>query len=105
MTARDAGTPPRSSNVEVAINVKDENDNTPVANPSSYTFSIVEEQVTNLTAGKILAADRDAGSNSRLVYQLTSSGIVKRYIVDLCSLDLSTSFFKRRQDAHNVVSS
>eukprot|EP00794_Sanderia_malayensis_P006323 gene6323-7047_t len=70
VTATDFGKPSRSSSSNVTINVKDDNDNTPIANPASYTFHIQEEQNTNLTVGRVLATDADQGDNSKLTYSL-----------------------------------
>ena len=77
VTAIDAGSTPRSSNVNININILDENDNTPAVG-SSYRFEITEEQDSNLTIGRIVASDKDIGENGRLSYTLEADSVTLR---------------------------
>ena len=70
VTVTDRGFPSLFDSAEITINVKDENDNFPVFNASSYTFNIEEEQTSNLRAGTVLATDADAGVNGEVKYSI-----------------------------------
>ena len=66
--AEDNGSPPRSSNLTVFINVTDANDNPPVFEPSEYSASVNESIPVGSTVLQVTATDRDIGPNGEIVY-------------------------------------
>ena len=76
VTAIDLGDPPRSSTVEVVIDLLDENDNPPVITfPSSDNLSVTLN--LNVIPGheviQVIAHDADSGDNGRLSYSMTAA--------------------------------
>lgn len=69
--ATDFNTNPASSTVELFISLINENDNPPVFQSVSYSFSAVEEE-SGLTVGTIQATDADGDS---LTYQFTDTSL------------------------------
>lgn len=76
--ARDSGTPPRSSTVNVNIEISDENDNDPSFGEEVYTASVFEDHSTSGDSSRIVltnATDLDDGFNSALVYSLAPNDL------------------------------
>ncbi|GFS04974.1 protocadherin-11 X-linked [Elysia marginata] len=76
VTAIDLGDPPRSSTVEVVIDLLDENDNSPVISfPSSDNLSVTLN--LNVIPGheviQVIAHDADSGDNGRLSYSMSAA--------------------------------
>ncbi|RUS85025.1 hypothetical protein EGW08_007209 [Elysia chlorotica] len=76
VTAIDLGDPPRSSTVEVVIDLIDENDNSPIITfPSSDNLSVTLN--LNVIPGheviQVIAHDADSGDNGRLSYTMTAA--------------------------------
>lgn len=67
--------------MELTIRLTDENDNGPVFNASSYTFTIQDSITQPTRVGVVRAQDADAGDNARLEYTLTQ---VARRLNQLC---------------------
>jgi len=62
VTAYDGGSPPKATNVEVHVNVRDENDNTPqFSGSSNRTFLISEDTPVNSIIAQLMVSDRDSG--------------------------------------------
>ena len=68
----DRGTPPLSSNVTITITILDINDNSPVFQRPSYTFSITENMDSVENFGRVRATDADAGNNSEVRYSISA---------------------------------
>ncbi|XP_077999656.1 cadherin-23-like [Glandiceps talaboti] len=54
------------------ITVEDANDNSPVFDPDTYTFTATEEQVAGQTVGTVTASDVDEGTNGGVTYLILS---------------------------------
>lgn len=68
--ASDKGSPPRSANIDVNINVLDINDNTPVFTKNTYNAFINESAEINTKFTHVVANDSDSGNNGRVAYSL-----------------------------------
>ncbi|XP_059157764.1 protocadherin-9-like [Physella acuta] len=68
--AKDSGTPQRSGNVTVLINVTDINDNVPSFSENVYEFSVSEEARVGSVVGTVTATDADLGDNAEITYEL-----------------------------------
>ena len=84
----DRGTPPLSSNVTITITILDINDNSPVFQRPSYTFSITENMDSVENFGRVQAADADAGNNSEVRYSISTSA--NSFTVDPVTGNLSS---------------
>ena len=58
---------------EIVVTILDVNDNTPVFNESTYTFSVFENVNVASQVGVVLASDIDIGVNAQLVYSLNQT--------------------------------
>uniref|UniRef100_UPI00398F8DED protocadherin-10-like n=1 Tax=Pristiophorus japonicus TaxID=55135 RepID=UPI00398F8DED len=72
LTALDGGSPERTGTIHVTITVLDTNDNAPVFQKSLYTVSLIEDVQSGTLVIKLNATDLDEGSNSDIVYSLSS---------------------------------
>ena len=81
--ATDNGIPPRSSSMNVTIDVIDFNDNAPNFNTSSFnnTYYIPENTSTNKIVFNVSATDEDTGPNANITYSI-SSGSRGNFTVD-----------------------
>lgn len=70
--AQDQGVPPLTSSVTLDINVLDLNDNSPVFPSSSYSVEVSEDALEGSLVLEVSASDKDEGSNSQVVYFLSS---------------------------------
>ena len=62
------------SKTQVVIDIVDVNDNAPQFSPSSYSFSLVEDEPEGTFIGNVHATDRDLpGPNSQVYYRLKDS--------------------------------
>ncbi|XP_022092788.1 protocadherin-16-like [Acanthaster planci] len=68
--ARDNGTPPLQSIIDVVVHIQDINDNVPVAERAAYTFTIEENHEPGSTVGQVRAHDPDAGDNGKIFYSI-----------------------------------
>ncbi|XP_036365158.1 protocadherin beta-15-like isoform X1 [Octopus sinensis] len=66
--AKDGGTPPKKSILNVKISVKDENDNPPQFSQSIYNVSIEHKHKKNIPVVTVSASDLDIGRNGKISY-------------------------------------
>lgn len=71
VTATDAGSPPLSSVKVLTIVVNDVNDNRPTFTQNEYNANILENQPVGTFVMKMTAEDTDAGSNAKVLYQIS----------------------------------
>ncbi|XP_061179423.1 protocadherin Fat 4-like [Saccostrea echinata] len=69
----DSGIPSRSTSVTATINIKDVNDEYPVFEISSNTFSVKEHTVSPTVLAQIKATDSDEGFNAKLKYSIATN--------------------------------
>ncbi|XP_072533494.1 cadherin-23 [Salminus brasiliensis] len=72
ITAKDLGTPPRSSTVMVGIQVLDINDNDPVLLNLPMNTSVSEGAPIQTSIARVQARDADSGRNALLTYNITA---------------------------------
>lgn len=82
ITAQDSGPIPRQSFLLIAINILDENDNSPIIQNPNPIFNITENVAFGEFVGAIVANDIDAGTNAAIVYEITSGNDANRFIID-----------------------
>ncbi len=70
--AQDRGTIPKTTVVEVYIEVEDVNDNIPQTHEPVYYPAVQENSDAGTSVVKVTASDQDATSNNRLTYDITS---------------------------------
>uniref|UniRef100_A0A4W4GSM4 Cadherin-23 n=1 Tax=Electrophorus electricus TaxID=8005 RepID=A0A4W4GSM4_ELEEL len=75
VTAKDLGTPPRSSTVVVGVVVLDINDNDPVLLNLPLNASVSEDAAVNTFVGRVSARDADTGRNALLTYNITAGNL------------------------------
>lgn len=73
------------------VNLVDINDNPPTFTFDLYNFTVVEEMEANITAGAVLATDRDSGKNAELRYN-----IIGDYANELFYIEQKTGNIKTR---------
>jgi len=66
--AKDGGSPQRSTELTIFINVQDVNDNSPVFEKSRYVFSVSEAEPVNHQFGQLIATDADSSNNGKVTY-------------------------------------
>ncbi|NXR92795.1 PCDGK protein, partial [Hypocryptadius cinnamomeus] len=88
LTALDGGSPPRSAQVQIHIDVVDANDNAPVFNQSTYKASVRENTPSGTLVAKISAYDLDDGPNGDIIYSFSSHTPAK--VRELFALDSAT---------------
>uniref|UniRef100_A0AAR2J7Y9 Cadherin-23 n=1 Tax=Pygocentrus nattereri TaxID=42514 RepID=A0AAR2J7Y9_PYGNA len=72
ITARDLGTPSRSSTVIVGVQVLDINDNDPVLRNLPLNTSVSEGASVHTSIARVQAQDADSGRNALLTYNITA---------------------------------
>ena len=92
MLATDNGIPPRSSKVELHVQVLDENDNDPVFDFGNSDYGLQVEVQENTASGTVIAnvkaTDLDSGENGKITYFLdkrsasTGGGVLSSDIID-----------------------
>ncbi|NWS71301.1 PCDGK protein, partial [Crotophaga sulcirostris] len=88
LTALDGGSPPRSAQVQIHIDVVDANDNAPVFNQSTYKASVRENTPSGTLVVRISAYDLDDGPNGDIIYSFSSHTPAK--VRELFALDSAT---------------
>ncbi|CAL1530728.1 unnamed protein product [Lymnaea stagnalis] len=68
--ASDNGRPPQINTVQVRITVIDENNHSPVLNPTLYTKTISEIAPAGTTIAQILGTDLDSGDFGKITYRV-----------------------------------
>ena len=76
---QDAGSPPRTSSVDIAIVVTDENDNAPSFTQALYSAVVKENNAEGIMLMTVTAEDIDAGDNGAVVYTLM--GEAQKYMI------------------------
>ena len=71
--ARDAGYPILNTTSNITIQVLDVNDNVPILNASSYSASLVEDDLIGTFIMVVSATDKDIGLNARMSFSLSNS--------------------------------
>ena len=61
-----------STYLDIEIEILDVNDNTPVFDQPSFTFTVMENQPNETVVGQVVASDRDSGSNGMVMYSFRS---------------------------------
>ena len=69
--AKDGGTPPKQSVLNVHISVADINDNPPVFSKDIYNISMKHEMAINIPIAKVTATDLDENENGEISYQIS----------------------------------
>ncbi|GAB1301601.1 Pcdha2 protein [Apodemus speciosus] len=72
LTATDGGKPELTGTVQILIKVLDVNDNEPTFSQSVYKVQLLENTANGTLVIKLNASDADEGSNSEIVYSLSS---------------------------------
>ena len=71
VVARDSGTNPQQSTVNVVIQVADVNDHAPVFDPSQeYTFQVREDSAPGTQVGRLMVSDADEDVNAAITLQI-----------------------------------
>lgn len=99
ITAQDLGRPPRSSTATVEVAVMDVNDHSPVFASSSYTADVSEDVPIGSLVLEVKAVDLDQGSNSHVLYSLTSSSQSMFIIDQETGRIITTSLLDREKTA------
>ncbi|XP_038157750.1 protocadherin alpha-6-like isoform X13 [Cyprinodon tularosa] len=73
LTALDGGKPPKSSEVDIIVNVLDANDNAPVFSKEAYSVMLEENCPLGTTVLKVNATDLDSGRNGEVIYTFSNS--------------------------------
>ena len=79
--AKDGGSPPKQSVLDVHVSVTDINDNTPIFNQKIYNVSIKNEPSETSPVATLQATDLDSGKNGNISYHFNSktSNFAKKY--------------------------
>ncbi|KAL3880639.1 hypothetical protein ACJMK2_032863 [Sinanodonta woodiana] len=77
---QDNGEPPLTSSVSFAVEILDENDNTPRFTKPLYETSIYENNKVGESIVRVKAEDIDSGTNADILYRLSSNGSEYVYI-------------------------
>ena len=72
ITAKDRGSPPKQSVLNIHITVIDVNDNAPVFTQNLYNVTVKNEEIKTQAMIILSATDKDAGKNSKISYQFSS---------------------------------
>ncbi|XP_075852252.1 protocadherin alpha-2 isoform X8 [Microcebus murinus] len=93
LVATDGGKPELTGTVQILIKVLDVNDNEPTFSQSVYKVKLLENTANGTLVVKVNASDADEGSNSELVYSLSSdvsSTIQTKFKIDPRSGEIRT---------------
>ncbi|XP_074924115.1 protocadherin gamma-C5-like isoform X5 [Chelonoidis abingdonii] len=74
VTATDAGSPRRSTEQTIFLQISDVNDNVPRFSSPSYTAHIQENTLPGASVFSVSASDPDVGTNSKLSYSILDTG-------------------------------
>ena len=70
--AKDGGSPPKQSVLDIHVSVIDVNDNPPIFSQKVYNVSVYSEHNTITPVAILSASDLDAGRNGKISYQFSS---------------------------------
>ncbi|EDO41767.1 predicted protein, partial [Nematostella vectensis] len=82
LTAYDKGTPVRNGSYVLRVNVLDENDNNPEFNQSRYITNLSELAPIHTPVLRVLATDKDAGSNGNIMYVITRGNELGKFEIN-----------------------
>ncbi|KAM9413759.1 protocadherin gamma-A12-like isoform 15-T15 [Salvelinus alpinus] len=105
VVARDNGSPPLSSNVNVSVFITDVNDNSPqILYPASEGKSFMTELVPKAAHGgslvsKVIAVDADSGQNAWLSYHIVKSTDPGLFTIGLHSGEIRTQRYISESDS------
>lgn len=85
VTAKDHGTPPLTSTVDVKIVIQDVNDNPPSFPHSQYNCTVAENLASDIAVCYVTAVDPDSGPNGQLVYSITAGNTKNAFRIDSVS--------------------
>ncbi|XP_070769926.1 protocadherin alpha-8-like [Enoplosus armatus] len=88
LTAIDGGTPLKSANLNLTINVLDINDNRPAFSKEVYSVILQENVALDTVVIKVQATDLDEGTNGDVEYDF--GGDINSKMLELFSLDRNT---------------
>ncbi|XP_078077820.1 protocadherin-17 isoform X2 [Mustelus asterias] len=94
VTALDGGEPPKSSSVQVKLEVVDTNDNSPTFQEASLTVEISEDTAPGTLLLQVNATDPDEGTNGEVVYSF--SPFVTERIRQLFSIEPHSGLIRLR---------
>jgi protocadherin Fat 4 len=97
VTAYDHGVPSLASTVQVRIIVSDLNDNHPSFSQQSFAVTVSESAILGSTVFLALATDPDDGTNSQLVYHISSGNTDLKFDIDQQSGVVSTAGYLDRE--------
>ncbi|KAM4732158.1 protocadherin gamma-A9-like isoform 26-T26 [Anableps anableps] len=83
LTAVDGGEPQMSGTMQIVITVIDVNDNAPVFTQKTYKAIVTENSPKGTVVVTVTASDADQGSNSKIVYSITSGNDDESRIFDI----------------------
>ena len=86
---KDGGTPPRTGETEVIVNVRDKNDNPPIFQPDLLKASVKENSPPNTPVLQVTAADADSGNNGKITYSLKLDYAL--FTIDLNTGEIATT--------------
>ncbi len=81
------------SEAAVTVTVRDVNDNTPMFNETSFSFSVLEDIAAGTTVATLTATDPDEGANADLLYSLEGTAVLS--IVPLTGAVVTTQTLDR----------
>ncbi|XP_046692113.1 cadherin-23 isoform X2 [Silurus meridionalis] len=89
--ALDSGSPPRSTDHSLTVNIVDVNDNAPVVqSPRGYNVSVSENVGGGTSVLRVVATDRDIGPNAVLSYYITDGNQDLTFRMDRMSGEIVT---------------
>ncbi|XP_048187564.1 protocadherin gamma-A4-like [Perognathus longimembris pacificus] len=90
LTATDQGTPPLSTEMHIALQVTDINDNPPTFSHASYSAYIPENNPRGASILGMTAQDPDSGENAQVTYSLTEDTIQGAPLSSYISINSNT---------------
>lgn len=95
--ATDGGNPPKSATVSFAVKVTDENDHAPLFTEAQFVATTIprNSKAAPTEVYRILATDRDEGSNANLEYSIVDGNKLKKFTINsntgimYCDTDLT----------------
>lgn len=102
--ATDLGNPPRRSTVEVEVNLRDENDNSPKVGPFKF-YSIREDAPINSTVASVKIQDKDSGRNARLDVKLEPQSVffIKKVSKELYFICLKAPLDRELKKIYKII--
>ncbi|KAL8580713.1 hypothetical protein ACOMHN_038189 [Nucella lapillus] len=99
LVAYDGGSPPRRASLPLAINVQDENDNSPLFEKRDYSKTLTEETSAKSEIITVSARDKDEGDNARVSYYLSDFADIT--IQSLFAVDEDTGVISLKSSLNN----